>query len=143
MPDKRKSTTSTPRSAEVSKKRRRISDNGSPAPTPTRSGQPELTDHERKQLSDWLDSKTKSTGIPFPIQYLPPRKKAAIKKKKGQATSLTKTTTANDEETLSLGGHKYGMVRYVVQNRPRWEQLTRYKKCSGTNTQEDHFWGGR
>jgi len=133
MPEKRKSTTSTPRSAEASNKRRKVADNGSPAPpTPSRNGQPDLTEEEKEKLLDWLDNKARTTGVAFPIQYLQARKKAAMKKiKKGQASATVRTTTAKDEEMLSLGGKTYGMVRYVVQNRPKWEQLTRYKKCSG------------
>lgn len=139
MVEKRKSTTSTPRSAENSSKRRKVAENGSPAPTPSKHGQPTLTEKEREKLLDWLDSKAKSTGVPFPIQYLPSRKKAAIKKKKkGQATVTNKATTEDLGETLLLGGHSYATVRYVIQNQSRWEQLTRYKKCSGRYIHEAH-----
>ncbi|GAB7341571.1 hypothetical protein MBLNU457_7781t1 [Dothideomycetes sp. NU457] len=134
MVEKRKSITSTqstPRSADVFNKRRKVLENGSPALTPTKkNGQPDLTEHAREQLLEWLDSRAQSTGVPFPIQYLPRRKKAAIRKKKGQATAPVRATIEDQGEDLRLNGHSYGRVQYVVQNQPKWEQLTRYKKCS-------------
>ena len=130
MVDKRKPTSETPRSAESSHKRRKVTDAGSPpAATPTRPGQPNLTESEKEKLKAFLDSKAKASGIAFPIQYLQPRLK---KGRKGHKE--TKTPAAIVEEQLSLGGQSYGRVRYVVQNRPKWEQLTRYKKCSGKDT---------
>jgi len=123
MAGKRKITTETP-TPSVSK-RQRVADPTSPTTqTPSRP-QKTLTAEEKSKLVDWLDKKNGSTGgMPFPIALVT----ATPKTKKGKSHA---STSVGNREHLVLDGHEYGTVEYNIGNKAKWEELTKFRKCTG------------
>lgn len=79
--------------------------------------QPNLTDDEKDKLLAWLDKKGEADASTlFSIRYPKPSGKG---KKQ------------NQKETLRLDAQEYGEVAYTVGNKFRWDQLTKYRRCTG------------
>ncbi|KAF4555807.1 Hypothetical protein D9617_2g057710 [Elsinoe fawcettii] len=80
--------------------------------------QPILTAEERFKLGQWLDKKASSDADMFKITY----PGGAAKGKKGPPRPKG--------ERLLLDGREYGEVAFTVANKPKWEQLTKYRRCT-------------
>lgn len=99
--------------------------------TPQRAAAPTLTPEEKQKLRVWLDKKAATDEIPFPITY--PKLDALKGGKKGRARKSMDSTSSDpkSKESLTLDNHKYGEVTYSVGNKQKWEQLSRYRRCTG------------
>ncbi|KAF2221951.1 hypothetical protein BDZ85DRAFT_320241 [Elsinoe ampelina] len=78
--------------------------------------QPVLTADERIKLGQWLDKKANDEI--FKITY------------PGGAGKGKKGTPRPKGERLFLDGREYGDVSFAVANKPKWEQLTKYRRCT-------------
>ncbi|KAF2154658.1 hypothetical protein K461DRAFT_275796 [Myriangium duriaei CBS 260.36] len=93
--------------------------------------QPSLTQDEKLKLKKWLDKKAAANEFPFPVIYPNAANKGA-KAKKGQVKR--KSDSGHHEkrhvESLTLDGHEYGEVAFAIGNKGKWDQLTKYRRCT-------------
>jgi len=106
--------------------------------TATRPPAP-LTEEEQDQLKKWLDKKANADEFPFPITYPKPDAKSPGKPRKGgNRKSLTNGHQEKKaKESLVLDEHKYGEIAFTVGNKAKWEQLTKYRRCTGKHAPAD------
>ena len=95
------------------------------APTETWR-QPQLTPEDKQKLVTWLDKLAAHNEDPFVIRY----PKANAKGKKGQVRKIKDKGNVRTEH-LKLDGDEYGEVSFTIGNREKWDQLTKYRRCTG------------
>lgn len=138
MPPKRIADTETPSvngsdsDEERSEERRKRQRTSSTQPWPDYNTwrQPVLTPEDRQKLKNWLDQKAAKNEEPFPITYPKPLPiKAGGKGKKGGPKKKSEKGLVR-HESLKLDGREYGDVTFAITNRERWDQLTKYRRCT-------------
>lgn len=122
MANKRPGSEESPVTNGVNGVKRRKTDSSHPntdSPNSARQ-QPVLTADEREKLAQWLDKKANNDVDMFKITY----PGGAGKGKKSPAKRP-------NGERLLLDGREYGEVAFAVANKQKWEQLTKYRRCTG------------
>ena len=82
--------------------------------TPVKSPQPQLSQQEKEKLIEWADARERTNKPVFEVA-LP------SKKIKGKART----------EELFLEGTKYLSAEYIVKQSKQWEQMTKFRRCTG------------
>ncbi|TKX23461.1 putative chromatin binding protein [Elsinoe australis] len=121
MANKRPGSEESPVTNGVNGVKRRKTDSSHPntdSPNSARQ-QPVLTADEREKLAQWLDKKANNDVDMFKITY----PGGAGKGKKSPAKRP-------NGERLLLDGREYGEVAFAVANKQKWEQLTKYRRCT-------------